>query len=366
MNFDINLILVPITLVFLLVWLVDKVALKKQHNAKLADKKVQLAHNQLSSSQDALKDVLRDHQITTDIDNFKPSDDTPQSVQECYQRYHLAKQNLASAKIDQEAYGGNFLIRWSYEFLPILVVIVLVRSFIVEPFNIPSSSMVPTLYTGDFIVVNKSSYGLRLPLTHTKILDLGSPKRGDVAVFRYPMQPKIYYIKRVIGLPNDTVAYKDGVLSINGQAVATQKTAYHMNEEFISKLLPARIEGRALSDEERTKFGQREETFAHYYQETLGDHQYRVRYLGNLNTSQDGQFLQQNAPEVITSQGREWAIVVPEGHYFVMGDNRDDSKDSRYWGFVPEENLSGKATYIWMHKDAGFKLPSFNRMGAID
>lgn len=366
MNFDINLILVPVTLIFLLVWLVDKFALRQHRAVKVSDQRVKLAQTQLSARQAALKNTLAQHRITVAADDFVPTASTPSDIQEAHQAHQAAKRELLLAKADKDASHENVLVRWAYEFLPILLVIVLVRAFVIEPFNIPSSSMVPTLHTGDFIIVNKASYGLRLPLTHTKILDTGSPERGDVVVFRYPVQPNMYYIKRVIGLPNDTISFKDGVLSVNGETVATEKTTHQMGDEFIAKLLPAQIDSHVFSDEERSRFGHEEEKFAHYYQENLGSHQYLVRYLGDINSAAGGKFLQENAPEVITSEGREWTVRVPEGRYFVLGDNRDSSQDSRYWGFVPEANLSGKATYIWMHKDAGFKLPSFDRAGAIN
>ncbi|WP_323841873.1 MULTISPECIES: signal peptidase I [unclassified Moraxella] len=366
MDFDINLILVPVTLVFLLVWLVDKFMLKQHGAAKAIDDRAKFVQNQLALSKKTLQDVLNQQGIVTDADDFMPNENASQDVIKAHQSYQIAKRDALLIKADQEVVGENALVRWAYEFLPILLAIVVVRSFIIEPFSIPSSSMVPSLHTGDFIIVNKASYGLRLPLIHTKILDTGTPKHGDVAVFRYPAQPNIYYIKRVIGLPNDTVSYKNGVLSINGEVVATEKTTHQMNEQFIAKLLPARINNHTFTDEERIRFGHEEEQYAHYYQEKLGNHQYLVRYLGDINASLGGTFLQQNSPELIASEGREWTIRVPEGQYFVMGDNRDSSQDSRYWGFVPEANLSGKATYIWMHKDAGLKLPSFDRMGAID
>lgn len=366
MEFDINLVLVPVTLVLLAVWLLDKFALKQHGAVKAANAQAVLANKQLELDKKSLQNALAEHNIATNVDEFFVSDGTPQAVKEAHQAYQVAKREAFLAKANQEAGRENVLVRWSYEFLPILLVIVLVRSFVIEPFNIPSSSMVPTLHTGDFIIVNKSSYGLRLPLTHTKILDTGSPERGDVAVFRYPVQPNMYYIKRVIGLPNDTITYQDGVLSVNGEPVATEKTTHHIDDSLLNVLFPKQIQNHVLTDEERAKFGHEEEKFAHYYQETLGDHQYHVRYLGDLNASAGGQFLQANAPEVIASGGRQWTVKVPEGQYFVMGDNRDSSQDSRYWGFVPEENLSGKATYIWMHKDAGFKMPSFSRVGAID
>lgn len=367
MEFDINLILVPVTLALLVVWIADKLVLKQHCVVKVANKNLLTAHQQLKLSKVALSSTLKNHQLKDDVETLVVTDAMSQEVKDAYRSYQIAKRDVALAKVNQESVDENALVRWAYEFLPILLIIVLVRSFVIEPFNIPSSSMVPTLYTGDFIVVNKASYGLRLPIIHTKILDTGNPKHGDVVVFRYPLEPKRYYIKRVIGLPGDTVTYHDGTLSINDKVVVTEQTNYTMPQPLVDKLLPAQIENHVFTDDERARFGQEEEKYSRYHQEKLGNHFYNVRYIGDLNASMGGAFLQQNAPEVLKTEGKQWTIQVPDGHYFVLGDNRDSSQDSRYWGFVPEENLSGKATYIWMHKEPGLlKLPSFGRVGAID
>lgn len=260
------------------------------------------------------------------------------------------------------------LVRWAYDFFPVLAVVLIVRSFLIEPFNIPSSSMVPTLYTGDFIAVNKFAYGVRLPLTYNKVLDTGSPEHGDVMVFRYPENPSIYYIKRVIGLPGDTVSYDNGTLAINGQPLDTQPVDFAADETLTTQLVPAgpRPTGEVVSNEEAVAAGQEEEDHADYYQEVQGNHKHLVRYLEDFNSAQYAPFLQAKSPNVVTSAGTQWEIKVPESQYFVMGDNRDRSADGRYWGFVPEENLAGKAVYIWMHKAPGLKLPSFSRNGSIN
>lgn len=262
----------------------------------------------------------------------------------------------------------SLLVRWAYDFFPVLAVVLIVRSFLIEPFNIPSSSMVPTLYTGDFIAVNKYAYGVRLPLTYNKVLDTGEPEHGDVAVFRYPENPSIYYIKRVIGLPGDTVSYNQGTLSINDVPVETKPIDFAANAELTSQLyLPGQAgPGQVLTEESAATMGQQEEDVAQYFQETQGDNTHLVRYLNGMNSAQYAPFLQQQAPEVIDSEGTEWRINVPEGHYFVMGDNRDRSADGRFWGFVPDENLAGKAVYIWMHKPPGLNLPTFERNGSIN
>lgn len=301
MDFDFNLVLVPLTLVLGLIWLLDKLFLKQRKT------------------------------------RGKGKESMP--------------------------------INWAYEFFPILAIIVVVRSFIIEPFNIPSSSMVPTLYTGDFIVVNKSAYGIKLPLINTKILDTGSPKHGDVAVFRFPQNPKQYYIKRVIGLPGDTVSYNDGILFINEKPVKTEVIEFTAEQDMVQEMYPAgtSMSNKILSANEAGKLGQQEESMAHYLQETQGQKTHLIRELADLESAAFADFLQAKSPEVIDSNGKKWKIVVPKDHYFVMGDNRDRSRDSRFWGFVPEENLAGKAVYIWMHKKPGLNnLPTFSRNGTIE
>lgn len=209
--------------------------------------------------------------------------------------------------------GGQdpLLVDYAKSFFPVLLIVLVLRSFIFEPFRIPSGSMIPTLLIGDFILVSKFSYGLRLPVVHTKILETGEPERGDVAVFRYPRNPKQDYIKRVVGLPGDTIAYKSKTLYVNGEEVV-------------------------ISDGETYK---REGSGAIYpgvsrHQEQLGDVAHDIL-----------------VSESAGSTERVWEV--PEGHYFMVGDNRDNSLDSRSWGFVPEANLVGRATYVWMHWSDG-------------
>ncbi|WP_300494326.1 signal peptidase I [uncultured Methylophaga sp.] len=200
------------------------------------------------------------------------------------------------------------IVEYAKSFFPILLLVLVIRSFIAEPFRIPSESMLPTLHVGDFILVNKFSYGVRLPVINTKILDTGSPERGDVMVFRYPKQPEIDYIKRVIGLPGDKVGYFNKTLYLNGQEVKT---------ELVDK--PS---------------------------EMLGTIAPRVQL--------KHEFLNSDPHEIFLDpqrQSMEGEVTVPEGHYFVMGDNRDNSNDSRVWGTVPEENLVGKAFFVWMSWD---------------
>nr|WP_309595139.1 signal peptidase I [Moraxella osloensis] len=259
-------------------------------------------------------------------------------------------------------------VRWAYDFFPILAIVLVVRSFLIEPFNIPSSSMVPTLYTGDFIAVNKYAYGIRLPLVNTKVLDLGAPQHGDVVVFRFPLNPKQYYIKRVIGVGGDTVSFNNGQLSVNGKAIPTTPANFTPDPKMTAQLYPpGKTEtGEVVTAEQAAQLGNQEELSAKYVQESpSSNHQHLVRYLGDKNWFQYASFLQQASPQLMASQGQQWQLTVPKGHYFVMGDNRDRSADSRFWGFVPDENLAGKAVYVWTHKASGLSLPTFNRNGAI-
>lgn len=259
-------------------------------------------------------------------------------------------------------------VRWAYDFFPILAIVLVVRSFLIEPFNIPSSSMVPTLYTGDFIAVNKYAYGIRLPLVNTKVLDLGAPQHGDVVVFRFPLNPKQYYIKRVIGVGGDTVSFNNGQLSVNGKAIPTTPANFTPDPKMTAQLYPpGKTEtGEVVTAEQAAQLGNQEEQTARYLQESpSSNHQHLVRYLGDKNWFQYASFLQQASPQLMASQGQQWQLTVPKGHYFVMGDNRDRSADGRFWGFVPDENLAGKAVYVWTHKASGLSLPTFNRNGAI-
>ncbi len=197
------------------------------------------------------------------------------------------------------------LVEYSRSFFPVILVVLVLRSFVAEPFRIPSGSMLPTLIVGDFILVNKFAYGLRLPVVERKIMEVGDPQRGDVVVFRYPPQPSVDYIKRVVGLPGDKIEYLNKRLYINGTAV---------------KLVPGEKDG-GVSD-------------VSIFEEQLGEVQYSIQITASQPAMDGG-------------------VIVPPGHYFVMGDNRDNSADSRIWGFVPDENLLGKAFMVWMSLDFG-------------
>lgn len=199
-----------------------------------------------------------------------------------------------------------FLIEYSKSFFPILLVVFVIRSFIVEPFKIPSGSMMPTLISGDFIAVNKFAYGIRLPVWNKTLISLGSPSRGDVFVFHYPKKPSIDYIKRVVGLPGDEIKYIDKGLVVNGKPIKLKfkgKYNYETNDGQIMSALE--------------------------FEELLVDSTHSI--------------LTQDRPS------ENYQFNVPEGHYLAMGDNRDNSSDSRVWGFVPEELLVGKAFIIWLN-----------------
>lgn len=364
MQFDINLILVPITLIFLLIWLVDKVHLKRHRLVLVHQKAIYASEQQLKQKQKALQSVMAAHAITDDPTHFLPTEATALDVRSAHGEYVAASTHHNALK--NQGVSEPVLVNWAYDFLPILLAIVILRAFVGEIFNIPSSSMVPTLYTGDYILVNKWAYGLRLPLIHTKILDTGRPLHGDVVVFRYPNNEKLYYIKRVVGLPGDTVAFMNGTLSVNGTPVATSPSNVGMDKNFLGNLYPKIVSGQTLGNAERLSLATEEEKYARYYQETLGIHRYQVRYLGDLNVSRYAPFLQANSPELAASRGASWKIVIPEGSYFMMGDNRDRSEDGRFWGLVSDNQLSGRATHILFHKNPGLALPSFGRTGKID
>ena len=213
-------------------------------------------------------------------------------------------------------------VEYSASFFPVILIVFLLRSFLVEPFKIPSGSMIPTLLVGDFILVNKFAYGIRLPVVDLKVIDIGSPRRGDVMVFRYPEDPSLDYIKRVVGLPGDHVEYRDKRLIVNGRLIPERRVSDYLSRERM---------------------------------------QYSRRYIENLDGVEHSILLDDDAPAAVP-QSRAFplagncnyntsgmACTVPPGHYFVMGDNRDNSSDSRVWGFVPDRNIVGKAFFIWLN-----------------
>lgn len=231
-----------------------------------------------------------------------------------------------------ERYREPWWVEYSRAFFPVILIVLLLRSFLVEPFRIPSGSMMPTLLVGDFILVNKFKYGIRLPVLDKKVIDIGEPERGDVAVFRFPEDPTKDFIKRIVGVPGDTIAYRHKALYVNGKLIPQDSigtyigkgsgldmSGFDHNEEFLDN-----VNHSVLIDPRTPDFSPRCQVLA-------------------------------NGP-----------VTVPKGHYFAMGDNRDRSLDSRCWGFVPEENLVGKAFFIWFNLDFDASwVPDWGRIGTV-
>jgi signal peptidase I len=211
------------------------------------------------------------------------------------------------------------LVDFCRSFFPVILLVLLLRSFLAEPFRIPSGSMIPTLLVGDFILVNKFAYGLRDPVFNFKFLKLGKPARGDVVVFRYPLDPTKDFIKRVIGLPGDRIAYRDKQLTVNGEAMPLSADGVYTASGSVPGVV-------------------------YRFEEEIGPVHHRI-LVNPARPAEDFEF------------------QVPEGHYFMMGDNRDGSDDSRRWGTVPERNLVGKAFFIWMSWDGERFRPELSRIG---
>jgi signal peptidase I len=222
---------------------------------------------------------------------------------------------------------------WTAGLFPVILIVFLLRSFLFEPFKIPSGSMIPTLHIGDLILVNKYHYGVRLPVIHKKIVPLNDPQRGDVMVFRYPLAPSVDYIKRVVGVPGDEIGWLNQRLFVNGQLAPVQPKEDYYDEESrryapqFSETLGSRPHDM-LVDPRRTPFVRPMDEFTAFREQ--------CRY----------------SPEGVVCK-------VPAGHYFMMGDNRDNSQDSRFWGFVPDENIVGKAFVVWMN------FGNFSRIGSF-
>jgi signal peptidase I len=237
------------------------------------------------------------------------------------------------AKLRDEKLRQPWWLEYTASFFPVILVVFLVRSFVIEPFKIPSGSMVPTLLVGDFILVNKFEYGLRLPITNTKITQGRALQRGDVVVFRYPKDESVDYIKRVIGLPGDVVAYQDKKLTINGKPVPETPLPDYFDEERIG--------------------------YAKQFEETIDGRKNAI-----LNNPAVPPFIvgADDYPYRDNCQYNSEGVIckVPPGNYFMMGDNRDNSADSRYWGFVPDQNIVGRAFFIWMNFSSLKRIGSFN------
>ncbi|MFZ6778343.1 signal peptidase I [Undibacterium sp. Ji83W] len=222
-------------------------------------------------------------------------------------------------------------IEYSGSFFPVIALVFFLRSFLFEPFKIPSSSMLPTLYVGDLILVNKFTYGIRLPVINKKVIPINDPQRGDVMVFKYPEDPSVDYIKRVVGVPGDKIVYKNKRLSVNGKEVSyTNMPDFRDNLDYLKQYKEdlTGVSHRILVNEQRPAY-------------VDNPHDFKGRDLCSYDN--DG-----------------FTCNVPQGRYFMMGDNRDNSLDSRYWGFVPDENIVGKAFFIWMNFGDIERIGSFH------
>ena len=263
-----------------------------------------------------------------------------QAIEDAAAQRRAELDRMGIQKVDgdvQEAKGRILMqpwwLDWTAGLFPVIAVVFLLRSFLFEPFKIPSGSMIPTLLVGDLILVNKFTYGVRLPVINTKITQGNAPQRGDVMVFRYPPQPNMDYIKRVVGVPGDEVAYLNKRLTVNGQPVETAAQ-------------PDFFDADAMR-------------YFKQFEEQLGTHRHRVI------TNADVPAFVQGASNFKYRENCRYSVEgvtckVPEGHYFMMGDNRDNSLDSRYWGFVPDENIVGKAFFVWMNFGNLKRIGPFN------
>jgi signal peptidase I len=249
-------------------------------------------------------------------------------AQQAARRAELTKLGIAKVDDDVGEARESLLMQpwwldWTAGLFPVIVGVFVLRSFLFEPFKIPSGSMVPTLLVGDLILVNKFEYGVRLPVLNKKIIANQDPARGDVVVFRYPPDPRLDYIKRVVGVPGDEIVYQNQKLTLNGKPVPMQSLGEFYDEDSLR--------------------------YAPQFSEKLGDKDHRI-----LVDPKRSSFFGSESPKFPFAENCRYSAEgltckVPQGHYFVMGDNRDNSQDSRFWGFVPDENLVGRAFFVWMN-----------------
>lgn len=303
-----EIIIVSITFISLICYLIDGFIYKKQRK-----KLIKSLQKQTVNQQD-INDINQRFHFLSQKQSQKNT--AEEALFLLTQNQPLSNECLKL--LNQPAYFSEKLIHYFSDIFWLLFVLFAFRSFLYEPFRIPSGSMEPTLQNGDFIAANKFIYGIRMPITNKKIISISDPKRGDVVVFLYPNNPKVRYIKRIIGLPNDKITIKNGRVAINGK------------EQELT-----------ISSGKNNDFN--------YFTEKLGDKNHQVQFIKNIFKR-------------ITKSGE---VVVPEGHYFVMGDNRDQSEDSRFWGFVPESNLVGKAQLIWMNLDCVTFRGNCSRIGTF-
>ena len=325
MNFDFSLILVILSGATGAIWLIDHFVFAKFRfnrlsqflaERRVSNEELQLYLNSLDENSNPAKATTENTEAGKDVSK---------------------KADPARKKILEQAaaiYRDPVPVEYAKSLFPILFAVLILRSFLFEPFQIPSGSMIPTLNVGDFIVVNKFAYGLRLPVTGTRILNIGEPKRGDVMVFVPPHDSR-YFIKRVIGLPGDHVRYAGNIVYVNNEPLPQDEVGILQDQGI--KLSHETIGG--LTHSIHTDAPQR---FAHDYE-----------WLDTAGTLHEGWL----KPE---------GMVVPEGQYFMMGDNRDGSEDSRYWGPASEDKIVGKAVAVWMHKEPGWHLPTFGQNRLIE
>jgi signal peptidase I len=261
----------------------------------------------------------------------------------CYDWFALRPARLQRQAATGEAGNAPWWVEYPASLFPVILIVFTLRSFVIEPFKIPSGSMIPTLLIGDFILVNKYVYGIRLPVINKKVLDLEQPQRGDVMVFRYPEDTSVDYIKRVVGVPGDKIAYLNKVLTINGQPIS---------KENIPEFFDADNMRYSLQFEEDMPIGSSPSDMSTLRKHRLLNDDKTPNFVSGI---EDFPFKENCTYSV---EGLE--CTVPTGHYFMMGDNRDNSLDSRYWGFVPDQNIVGKAFFVWMN----FSNPS--RVGSFD